>query len=77
MDLFQNNKAIAEFMEVQQGVYEGDHKDNFVIELEQGAYFGGQIASSSRKIEMNNVKINMRSPRENHKMALSDHEKGK
>lgn len=47
------------------------------MELEQGAYFGGEIASSGHKNEMKNLNIKMRSPRKNHNVALSDYEKGK
>lgn len=77
VDLFQNNKSIAEFMGLWNGIPQRDHKAGFFMELEQGAYFGGEIASSGHKNEMKNLNIKMRSPRKNHNVALSDYEKGK
>lgn len=77
LDQFQNDEAIAKFMVLQTSIPSGDHKEGFVMELEQEAYFGGEIVSSSHEIKKDNVKIRMRSPRENYYVVLSDPEKRK
>lgn len=62
-------------MGLQTNIPAGDHKVRFLMELEQEAYFGGEIESFSRKNERKNIKL--RSPRENHLVALSDPKKRK
>lgn len=64
-----------EFMGLQIDIPIGDHKVGFIMELEQEAYFGGEIKPSSHKNERNNIKI--QSPRENHIMVLLDLKKRK
>lgn len=53
MDLFENDKAIAEFMGLQEGIPSGDHKVGFIIKLDNTTYFGDSTPPSSRKSEKN------------------------
>jgi len=46
IDVFQNDEALAEFMELREGIPLGDHKAGFVMELEPTAYFGENAKSS-------------------------------
>lgn len=77
LDQFQNDEALAKFMGLRTDILVGDHKVGFVMELEQEVYFGGEIVSSSCKIEKDNIKIKKIFPREKHNVALSDLEKKK
>lgn len=47
------------------------------MELDQKEYFGGEIVYSSRKNNLQNLKIKKRSPKENYNVALLDLEKRK
>ncbi|GLJ30928.1 hypothetical protein SUGI_0616090 [Cryptomeria japonica] len=79
LDCFQNDEAIAEFLGLQEGIPQGDHKAGFAIDLDSTTYFGESTPSSSHEKEKEKEKEKNqknRSLSENRK-ALSNHTKVK
>jgi len=68
LDMFQNDDAYIDYMELRDHLPTGDHKYGFAIELNIMAYFREGAKPSSRK----NIKIKTGSDGENYFAAVSD-----
>ncbi|MGI4370209.1 hypothetical protein ACR2V4_26810, partial [Klebsiella pneumoniae] len=73
LDLFQNDEAIIDFLELRDNLPSGDHKAGFAIELNSATYFGADAKHFSSK----NITLKHGSSSENHTVALFDSTKVK